>query len=289
MSTPITATMVNDLRKRMNLPMMDCKNALVEANGDVEQAILILRAKFKDARDKRSGNETGEGRISIYIDAATKSAAILDMRCESAPVAKSEQFIALANDISKQIAAKNPASVEELIASPFVGDPKQTITDRINEVIGLIRENMKPLRFERMTGNLYGEYVHHDGTVGVLIEVSGKEPAPAELLRDICAHIAALSPQYSKIEDVPAEIVAREKELAKQQVDADPKSAGKPANILEKIVEGKLKTWYAEGVLLEQPIANQAKYDKKTVGELLKKAGLELIKFIRLKVGEVAV
>lgn len=289
MSTPISAKMVNDLRQRMNLPMMDCKNALVEADGDMEKAILILRAKFKDARDKRSGNETGEGRVGVFIDQAKKVAAILDMRCESAPVAKSEQFIALTNEIAKQVALNDPKTVEELVASPSADDPKQTITDRINEVIGLIRENMKPHRFQRLSGATYGEYVHHDGTLGVLIEVTGKDTAPAEVLRDVCAHIAAMNPQYAKVEEVPADIVAREKGLAQQQVDADPKNAGKPANILEKIVEGKLKTWYAEGVLLEQPIANQAKYDKKTVGQVLKGAGLELSRFVRIKVGEVAV
>jgi elongation factor Ts len=289
MSTPITAAMVNELRKRTDLPMMDCKAALVETQGNMENAILWLRERNTKLAVKTSLRETAEGRVAIYIDPAKKVASILDMRCESAPVAKSEQFIALANDIAKQIAETNPKMVDDLVASPFVGNPKQTITDRINEVIGLIRENMKPLRFDRLTGGTYGEYVHHDGTLGVLIEVTGKDTAPAEVLRDVCAHIAAMNPQYAKVEEVPADIVAREKALAQQQVDADPKSAGKPANILEKIVEGKLKTWYAEGVLLEQPIANQAKYDKKTVGQVLKGAGVELSKFVRIKVGEVAV
>ena len=287
MSMPVTAALVNELRKRTDLPMMDCKAALVEAEGDIPKAIQLLREKFAKLAVKRSMNETAEGRVAITIDPATKTAAILDMRCESAPVAKSDQFIALANDLAKQIAQKDPKTTDELIAQPFVGDSKTTVTDRINEVIGLIRENMKPHRFQRLTGGVYGEYVHHDGSTGVLLEVTGKDSAPAELLRDICAHIAALNPQYTRVEEVPADIVTREKDLAKTQIEADPKNVGKPANIMEKIIEGKLKTWFAEGVLLEQPIANQAKYDKKTVGQLLKGAGLELSKFVRLKVGEV--
>jgi elongation factor Ts len=287
MSTPITAAMVNELRKRTDLPMMECKAALQESGGDMDKAILILREKNSKVAVKRAMNETAEGRIAIFIDPKSKVASIVDMRCESAPVAKSEQFIALANDIAKQVATKDPKTVDELVAQSFVGNASQTVTDRINEVIGLIRENMKPSRFQKLTGGVYGEYVHHDGSLGVLIEVKGKDTASAELLRDICAHIAALNPQYSRVEDVPADIVSREKELAKQQVETDPKNEGKPANIIEKIIEGKMRTWFGETVLLEQPIANQAKYDKKTVGQLLKGAGLELSKYVRLKVGEV--
>src|SRR5262249_33821455 len=153
---------------------------------------------------------------------------------------------------------------------------KGTVTDRINEVIGLIRENMRVQRFRRLYGGTFGEYVHHDGTLGVLIQLKGKGGS-AEVLRDIAAPIAAPHPVYAKTEDVPADILAKEKEIALQQIQSDPKNSGKPANILEKIVEGKLKTWAGENVLLEQPIANQAKYEKKTVGQLLKTAGLELV------------
>ena len=286
MSTPISAAMVSELRKRTDLPLMECKSALQEANGEMEKAIQILRERFTKVAIKRSMNETAEGRVGIYVDAANATAAILDMRCESAPVAKSDQFVALTKDLAKQIAEKDPKTVEELIAQPFIGGTG-TVTDRINEVIGLIRENMKPHRFKRFAGGVFGEYVHHDGSLGVLIHLKGTSGSP-EVLRDICAHIAAMNPQYVKVEEVPADIVAKEKELALQQIQGDPKNEGKPANILEKIAEGKLKTWYGESVLLEQPMANAAKYDKKTVGQLLKTAGLEIVSVTRYKVGEVA-
>jgi elongation factor Ts len=120
----------------------------------------------------------------------------------------------------------------------------------------------------------------------VLLQLKGSTGAP-ELLRDICAHIAALNPQYLKVEDVPAEIVTKEKEIALLQIQSEPKNEGKPANILEKITEGKLKTWFGENVLIEQPMANAAKYEKKTVGQLLKTAGLEIVSVTRYKVGEV--
>jgi elongation factor Ts len=279
MSQPITAASVSELRKRTDMPMMECKSALQEAGGDMNKAVEILRGRNSKMRDKRALNETAEGRIAIQIDPAAHTAAILEMRCESAPVAKSEHFIALANDLAKRIAQTAPKSLEEFTANPAV-------VERINEVIGLIRENMKPQRFWRLAGDLFGEYVHHDGSVGVLLQVKGAKADPA-LLRDICAHIAALTPPYIRVEAVPADIVAREKELARQQAAA--RSEGKPANIIDKIAEGLLKTWFSENVLLEQPMANAVKYEKKTVGQLLKAAGLDVVKYVRFKVGEVPI
>jgi elongation factor Ts len=279
MSQPITAASVSELRKRTDMPMMECKSALQEAGGDMNKAVEILRGRNSKMRDKRALNETAEGRIAIQIDPATQAAAILEMRCESAPVAKSDHFIALANDLAKRIAQTAPKSLEEFTASPAV-------VERINEVIGLIRENMKPQRFWRLGGDLFGEYVHHDGSVGVLLQVKGAK-ADSALLRDVCAHIAALTPPYIRIEAVPADIVAREKEFARQQAAA--RSEGKPANIIDKIAEGLLKTWFSENVLLEQPMANAVKYEKKTVGQLLKAAGLDVVKYVRFKVGEVPI
>lgn len=278
----VTAADVKALRDRTNLPMMDCKAALIETGGDMDKAIEHLRKKFKDAQIKRGDRETAEGRVAIYIDPAQKIGAILEMRCESPPVVKAEQFVKLSNDIARQVALKNPATVEELLAQPAVDDPKHTVNDRVAEVVGLIRENMKPKRFKRLTGTL-GEYTHHDGSVGVVIQVEG-DKADAQLLRDVCMHITARNPMAARIEDVPADVIAKEKEIAQGQVKNDPKNASKPANILEKIIEGKLKTWYQENVLLEQPFV---KDDSKTVGQLLQGAGLKFVSFLRYRVGEV--
>ena len=286
MST-ITAAAVNELRKRTDLPIMECKTALQEAGGDMEKAIVLLRERFAKVAVKRGMNETAEGRIGVYVDPATENAAIIEVRCESAPVVKSDQFIALAADLARAVAENNPESLDLFLTQPISAE-KGTVTDRINEVIGLIRENMKVQRFVRLYGGKFGHYVHHDGTLGVLIQVQGAK-ANDEVLRDVAAHIAALNPPYTKVAELPADVVAREKELALKQVQEDPKNAGKPANILEKIVEGKLRTWYGENVLVEQPMANQMKYDKKTVGQVLQGAGLDVVKFVRFKVGEVAV
>jgi elongation factor Ts len=273
----ISAADVKVLRDRTNQPMMDCKAALTEASGDMEKAVDILRKKSKDVQDKKVGRETAEGRIAAFIDPTQKVGALVEMRCESAPVAKGDDFARLANDIAKQVALKAPASVEVSLTQPLVDDPKRTVSDRITEVVGLIRENMKPARIVRMTG-LLGYYIHHDFSVGVMVQVEGDKADP-QLLRDICMHITAKNPVAARREDISPETLAKEKEIAKSQAAA----TGKPANIVEKIAEGKMKTWFAENVLLEQPFV---KDDSKTVGDLLKKAGLKLVKFVRLRVGE---
>jgi elongation factor Ts len=210
-------------------------------------------------------------------------AAIVEMRCESAPSAKSDQFVALANDVAKHVASANPADVAAALTQPFGSG---TLQDRINDVVGVIREKMILQKFTRLTGGVYGSYVHHDGTVGVVVECQGGA-ANDELLRDVSAHIAALNPPYTTVAGVPADVVAKEKELVQADMAADPKNAGKPANILEKIAEGKLKTRLAEVVLTEQPMANTAKYPNQTVGQALQKAGLTISKFVRYKVGAV--
>jgi elongation factor Ts len=273
----ISAAAVKALRDRTNQPMMDCKAALIEAKGDMEKAVEILRKKSKDVQDKKVGRETAEGRIAAFIDPAKGVGALLEMRCESAPVAKGTDFAKLAIDIAKQIALKNPTSIEELLKEPLVDDPARTVNDRITDVVGLIRENMKPARMVRMTG-LLGYYIHHDYSVGVMVQVEGAQ-ADAQLLRDICMHITAKNPVAARREDISAETLEKEKEIAKSQAAA----TGKPPNLVEKIAEGKMKTWFAENVLLEQPFV---KDDSKTVGDLLKSAGLKLVKFVRLRVGE---
>jgi elongation factor Ts len=275
----ISAAMVKKLRDMTNAPMMDCKAALVEAKGDTEEAVRKLREKNASIQAKKGERETAEGRIAVFIDPAKKIGAILEMRCESAPVAKNESFVQLANEVAKQVAVKEPASVDALLTQTLVDDPKKTVNERVGDLVGLIRENMKPARFTRLTGTL-GSYTHHDGSIGVLLQVEGEVP-DAQLLRDVCMHITAKNPVSGRREDVPADIVSREKEIAAAQAAA----TGKPANIVEMIAAGKMKTWFAENVLLEQPFV---KDDSKTVGDLLKSAKVNFVRFIRYKVGELS-
>lgn len=278
----ITAAMVKSLRDKTNLPMMDCKKALVECDGDMEKAIEKLRADFKNVAIKKGEREAAEGLIGFYHDPSSKTAAIVEVRCESAPVTKSDAFIKLCEDIAKQIVEKNPKDIDDLMAQKFIGDEKLTISDRLTEVIGLIQENMKVARFHRGSGEI-GTYLHHDGSVGVLLEVEGENADPT-VLKDICMHIAATNPPAGTREDLPAEMVEKEKALFKTQMDADPKNAKKPANIIENILTGKLNKWYGENVLLEQPFV---KDDSKKVGDLLKAGNLKFVRFTRYRVGEV--
>ncbi len=275
----ITAADVKNLRDRTNLPMMECKSALTEVGGDMEKAVDLLRKKFAHATAKFANREAAEGRIAVYIDRAKKVAAILEMRCETAPVAKLDAFVAMANDLAKHIAEKNPADVAALLTQEIVAG--KTVQDRISEVLGLIRENMKVQRFKRVEGD-FGEYVHHDGSVGVLLQIAGGAGDPA-VLRDISMHIAARSPMAALRADVPADVVAKETEIAQSQLANDPKNQNKPANIMEKIIEGKMKTWFAENVLIDQLFV---KDDSKTIADLFKAMGVTLTGFIRYRVGE---
>jgi elongation factor Ts len=278
----ISANDVKTLRDRTNAPMMECKVALNETGGDMEKAIEWLRKKAGSKIGAFAARETAEGRVAVFIDPAKKCGAIVEVRCETAPVSKTDQFIQLAGEIAKQVALKNPANAEDLLKSVSVDHAGKTVADRIMDVFQLIRENMKPHRFARFEG-LVGDYVHHDGSVGVLILVEGAKADP-QLLRDVCMHITARNPVSATKEDVPAATMAKETEIVREQTVNDPKNKSKPANIIEKIIEGRMKTWLAENVLLEQPFV---KDDTKTVGQLLSSSGLKLVKYVRYKVGEI--
>ncbi|MBM3983277.1 MAG: translation elongation factor Ts [Planctomycetes bacterium] len=279
----VTPQLVKQLRDRTDQPMGLCKQALDQSGGDMDAAILWLQQQNSKMTAKREGNETAEGRIGVSFDNAAKVAGIVEVRCESAPSAKSTQFVALAADLAKHVATSAGATVAAILAEPCGSGTVQT---RIDDVVGVIREKMVLHKFQRASGNVYGGYVHHDGSVGVLVECKGTA-ANDELLRDVAAHVAALNPPYATAADVPADVIEKEKGLVKADMDADPKNAGKPANILEKIAEGKLRTRLAEVVLTEQPMANAGKYPNTSVGAALKKAGLEPVRFIRFKVGAV--
>lgn len=278
----ISASDVKSLRDKTNAPMMECKAALTEAGGDMEKAIELLRKKMKDIQVKRGERETAEGRIAVAIGSDQKTGAILELRCESAPVTKAEQFVTLANELAKQIVEGSPANVDALLGQQLSSG--KTVSERLGDVIGLIRENMKPARFVRRSGGFLGSYEHHDGTVGVLVQVEGATAEP-QLLRDVAMHIAAVNPLAARREDVPADVIAKEKEIAREQLANDPKNKSKPANILDKIMEGKLNTWYADNVLVDQPFVKE---ESKTVGQLLKEKGLTMVGFVRYKVGELS-
>jgi elongation factor Ts len=284
MAANVKAEDVKKLRDMTSMPFGDCKTALVEAEGDIKKAVEIMRSKNSKIAAGKAERETAEGRVGVFIHPEHQVAAIVEVRCESAPVAKADAFIKLTNDLAEHVAhaVKGPMKIEDVLQMPMWNNPKQTVLERINEVVGLIRENMKLARFKRLEKGPFGSYVHFDGTVGVLLQAEG-EKADAEVLKDVSMHITAKQPMAVRKEHVPAEQIAKETEIAKAQVATDPKNASKPANIVERIVEGKIKTWLAENVLLDQPFV---KDDSQTVAQLMKKANLDPKVFVRFKVGE---
>ncbi|NLE57663.1 MAG: translation elongation factor Ts [Planctomycetes bacterium] len=272
----ITAAMVKELRERSGLPMMDCKKALQETGGDGAKAMELLRKRGAAAAEKKAGRAMGEGRIGMYVDAAKSVGALAELTCETAPVGKNPDFIALAGKVAKHAALAGNADAATIGTEQYVDDPKQTVQDLLIDVLNRIRENMRIARVVRVNGRTAG-YVHHDGKLGVLLVVEGSGGNEA-LLNDVCMHIAAMAPKAVRREDLPAEAVEKEKEIQRAQIIA----SGKPENMVDKILTGKMNRYFSEQVLLEQPFV---KDDKKTVGKVLDEAGLKTVSFIRMQVG----
>ncbi len=266
----ITAAAVKALRELTGLPMMDCKKALTESNGDSEKAVENLRKAGAKVAEKRAGRATSSGRIAIYLDPAKKVGAMVDLRCESAPVSNHDEFIGLANDLAKQLATgPGAATPEELLAQPSPSKPGKTLQDVYDDLFNRIREAFKLERIVRIDGEC-GGYAHHNGAAGVLVEVENVNP---DLAKDICMHIAAMRPKVLGVADLDQEVVAKERDI----LAAAARAEGKPEAIIAKMVEGRLKNFYAECCLLEQPFV---KDDKKTVGETAKDAGMKVVRYV---------
>ncbi len=272
----ITATMVKSLRERSGLPMMDCKAALQEVGGDEAAAMELLRKRGALAAEKKAGRETAEGRIGAFVDRETGAGALVELQCETAPVANNPDFRELVAKIAKQVAVTGCTDVAGLAATKCVDDPGQTVQDLLHDVLNRLRENMKIASAVRATGHV-ATYVHHTGKLGVMIVAEGKVEDET-LLNDVCMHIAFAQPDALSREQVPAEVVAKEEEIAREQI----KASGKPENMIEKILTGKMNRWFSERVLLEQAFV---KDDKKTVGQVLQAAGVTLQSYHRLAVG----
>jgi elongation factor Ts len=268
----ITAAAVKSLRERTNLPMMECKKALTEANGDVEAAIEFLRKAGAKLMVKQAGRATSSGRVAVYLDPNGRVGTMIELQCESAPVAKNDEFVLLANDMAQQLAVGPGAdSPEALLEQPSPSKAAPTLRRQFEDLNNKIRERFKLERIARFDGRCAG-YVHHDGATGVLLQYEGNNP---ELTRDICMHIAAMRPQALYKEELDPEVVAKEREILSEGA----RTEGKPENIIAKMVEGRLRVFYAECCLAEQPFVKDD--GKKTVGDVAKAAGVKLVKFVR--------
>ncbi len=274
----ISAAMVKQLREETQLPMMKCKQALVESGGDMEAAKDALRKQGATFMDSRGDRSTEEGRIAQFVDRDKKVAAMIELQVESAPVAGNPEVVALATDLAKQLATGPGAKdAEELWDQPSPSHKGKTLREVRDELVNKIREVFRVPRIQRVEG-LCGGYVHHDGKSAVLLEADGGDET---LARDISMHVAAMKPQALGVADLDADAVARERAIQKDRARAE----GKPENIIDKMIEGRMRNFYAENVLLEQPFV---KDDKLTVGAVAKGGGMTIKKFTLWKLGESA-
>ena len=273
----ITASQVKDLREKTGAGMMDCKKVLTETDGDMEKAIELLRERGIAKAAKKSDRVAAEGLVTAFVSEDGKVGAVAEVNAETDFVSKNEEFRTFANDIAKQVAVKNPASVEELLAQTFINDETKTVSEVLTNKIATIGENMSIRRFERFEGaGLVEQYIHGDGKIGVLVELEGGD---TELAKDICMQIAAARPEFLDRDSVPAERLAKEMEILKAQA----MNEGKPEAIAEKIVQGRVGKFYSEICLVDQEFVKNP--DMK-VSELVASKNAKIVRFARFEKGE---
>ena len=272
-----TAKDVMALRERTGAGMMDCKKALTECNGDAEKAIDFLREKGLAAAAKKAGRIAAEGIVGSYMTDDRKVGVIVEVNCETDFVAKTDDFKAFVATIAKQIAVKNPATVEELMEQTLVDDPAKTVNMLLNEAVAKIGEKISIRRFQRAEG-VVDTYVHLGGKIGVLVDVEGE--AVAEKLHDVAMQIAAAKPNCISRDDVNQADVEKEKEILRAQALNEPKP--KPEAIIEKMVNGRIEKYYKEVCLMEQPFV---KDQDQSVGQMVGGA-FKVLSFTRFEMGE---
>ena len=270
----ITAGMVKELRDKTDAPMMECKKALAEAGGDPGKAEEILRIKLGNRASKAASRVTAEGAVATFIALDGKSGALVEINCETDFVAKNREFLGFAAAVAELTVAQQPADVAALSRLPFKG---ASVEEARKALVGKIGENVSIRRFSRVPakGRLMA-YVHGGARIGVLVDVIGGDDA---LAKDLAMHIAFAKPLALGPTDVPAELVEKERKIAA----AKAAESGKPANIMEKMVEGSVQKYLREVTLLGQPFV---KNDKQTVEQMLKAAKASIGAFAFYVVGE---
>ncbi|MGI9304289.1 MAG: translation elongation factor Ts [Gammaproteobacteria bacterium] len=273
----ITAVMVKELRERTGAGMMECKRALTETDGDMEAAVEQMRKSGMAQADKKAARVAAEGTIAMATSSDGASASIVEVNSETDFVAKGDDFKAFAQAVAEQVLDQNPSDLAALSDLPIHFGDKQTIEVARQEMIGKIGENIQVRRFEKLssgTGQI-STYLH-GSRIGVLVEIKG---GGAEVGKDIAMHIAASRPVCVAEHDVPAALLEKEKEI----LMARAQDSGKPANIIEKMVQGRLKKYLSEVTLLGQLFV---KDPDQSVSDVLAAAGAEVLRFSRLEVGE---
>lgn len=267
----VTAAMVGELRAKTDAPMMECKKALTEAEGDMERAEEILRVKLGSKASKASSRVTAEGVIAAYISGGV--GALVEVNCETDFVTKNDDFIALVNTCAKLIAEKNPADVAALSALPLDG---KTVDEVRAALVGKIGENMAIRRFTRFQTNAKLTSYLHGTRIGVMVEYEGDNE---QVGKDVAMHIAAMKPVSLSLDQVPANLIEKERSIASQKAA----ESGKPADIVARMVEGSVQKYLKEVSLFNQSFV---KNDKQTVEQMLKAASTQVKAFTLYVVGE---
>ena len=272
----ITAAMVKELREKTDAPMMECKKALAEADGDMAKAEEILRVKLGNKASKAASRVAAEGVVAIDIDSAGKVGAIVEVNAETDFVAKNADFVQFAKDLAKLVAAKKPADVQALSALPL---ETSTVETTRTALIGKIGENISIRRFTRVEakGSL-ASYIHGGSKIGVLVDVVAGN---SDLAKDVAMHIAASKPKSLDATGVPSELLDTERRIAVEKA----REAGKPEAMLEKIAEGTVQKYLREVTLLGQAFV-KAEDGKQTIEQLLKAKGASVSSFVLYVVGE---
>jgi elongation factor Ts len=267
--------MVKELRERTGAGMMECKKALVESNGDIEAAIEAMRKSGQAKAAKKAGRTAAEGVILVNASDDGKNAVIVEVNCETDFVAKDENFLSFANAVAERAMTGGAADVAELMGQPLHEGEDTTIEQAREALVAKIGENMTVRRFERVSAaGTIASYRHGD-RIGVMVDIDGD----AELGRDIAMHIAASKPVCVSEDQVPADLLDKEREIFTAQA----KESGKPDNIIEKMIEGRIRKYLGEITLVGQPFV---KDPDTTVGKLLDSKGANINGFIRFEVGE---
>jgi len=267
----ITAAMVGELRAKTDAPMMECKKALTEAEGDLAKAEEILRVKLGSKASKAASRITAEGVVAAYL--AGKTGALVEVNCETDFVTKNDEFIQLASDCARLVAENDPADLAALAALPLDG---KTVEEKRSELVGRIGENMSIRRFRRFATDAKLTSYLHGTRIGVIVEFDG---ADDQVGKDVAMHVAAMKPVSLSSAEVPADLIEKERSIAEQKAA----ESGKPAEIVARMVEGSVQKYLKEVSLLNQPFV---KNDKQTVEQMLKAAGATVKGFTMYVVGE---
>ena len=306
----ISAQLVKQLRERTGAGMMECKKALVETNGNVEEAEVVLRKRGIAGASKKESRSTKQGLVSVHVGEDGKTGVMVEINCESDFVARTEDFQALASDVAAHIAATKPKVVkleevteaeranfkehEALYTQKYTKDDATTVGEMVKTKIAKLGENINVSRFVifDVNGNgAIGQYIHAGAQIGVLLEVNtanadvASKPEFATLIRDIAMQVAAAHPQFVSKDDVPADVLKKEREIQRERALTE----GKPEKMVDKIAEGRMSKFYEEVCLLEQPFIKE---NTVSVSELMKTAAgklggtIEIARFARYKVGD---